>query len=368
MNKRFFWIILSLCLIFSSFLSAQEDETFQDEPFKKSKSLFLSCEASPAKAYVGEVFPVRIKAIISDENFDDITNNFSPNKYIEITNPEAKWQWYSDNIFYNTFYIKAKSQNVTPPTLNVSVLSGEKIIETEQISFPPVKIFQLKKDKYFSNVIAESLVVKKDKTTVYDEKNLIIVLEIEATNSNLKDFSLEWVVKDNIDSFLDTSPVQKIYYYAIIPKHQQNFEFTYFDTKTNKYIKNTISVVLDSDEVSTQIGLNPKESSFQLYKSMSYAILAGIIFLIFLKRRKFIYLLFSIAFTMLFFFEKTHLNAVVIAENTNVMILPTAKSSVFYTTEKSLHVEKLGQKNGYIKILLPNSKIGWVKETNVVKN
>ena len=50
------------------------------------------------------------------------------------------------------------------------------------------------------------------------------------------------------------------------------------------------------------------------------------------------------------------------------MILPMERSTVFFTSDKVLDIEKLGDREGYIKILLPDGKIGWTERENIIKN
>ena len=71
----------------------------------KEKSIFLSYEKIPTKVYIGEIFSIKLKAIIANDDFEEITSQFTNYENIEIINPDAKWQWFSDNIFYNTFFI-----------------------------------------------------------------------------------------------------------------------------------------------------------------------------------------------------------------------------------------------------------------------
>ena len=50
------------------------------------------------------------------------------------------------------------------------------------------------------------------------------------------------------------------------------------------------------------------------------------------------------------------------------MILPMERSTVFFTSDKILDIEKLGERDNYIKILLPDGKIGWTDRENIIKN
>lgn len=366
-------MIKFIVLLFSfvSFLFAnpvnENNETNSSTIFK-AKSIFLSYEKSPTKVYVGEVFPIKIKAIVTNKDFEEITTTFSDSIGMDIINPDAKWQWFSDNIFYNTFYMKTNTIESQLPNITFNIHFNNTQIDSGILNASQPNIIQLNGTKEFSSVIAKSLKIKKHKTSQFDDKSLIIVLEIEAEQSNLGDFHLKDVIRDGIDSSDENLPFFKIFYYAIIPNYEKKFEFTYFNTQTNKFEKFSIPIIVDDDKVSTQIDLNPGESNLRIYKDATYGFIALILILLFMRRRKITYIIFFILLIVIFLYDKNPLNSIKIDENTNIKILPTDKSTVFYTTNRTLYAQELDTKDNYIKILLPNGKIGWIKDKNDSKN
>ena len=356
-------ILLSLALLVPSF--AAEESAFSG----RSKSLFLSIEETPSKVYVGQVFSIKLKAIVANDKIDALSNTFSGASGVEVLNPQNPWERSRDNTYYNTFYFKINSKSVVMPRLSVSLIDRQEALESEVIALnTPSQLIQLKADPFFSNVIAQSLTVNKYKTTTFDSKNVIVVLEIEATGANLKDFALSGAPKSGIDSFSDNGTSQKIYYYAILPNYQKSFDFTYFDLTSNKFNKIALPMTIESDEVSTQLGLNPKESIFEFYKTVGYGVLAFIFFIFLLKRRKWYYLVISLIFLALFFLDQNPLNNAKLKSNSTIRILPMDRSTVFFTNDKILDIEKLGERDNYIKILLPDGKIGWTERENIIKN
>lgn len=259
----------------------QNQESFQDEqplqneqPSQKeeqiaSKTIFLYYEKAQKSVYKGEVFPVRTKAIVALDDFEKILTEFKSGYNVEVINPKSNWKWYSDNIFYNTFYFKAKEKNVIFPEIHVNFKSEEGFDNKERLLGIKPKVIDLKGDKLFSSVIAKSLSVKKYKTNRFDNESNIIIIEIEAQHSNLDDFELSWVIRDGIDSSFFDLPNYKIYYFAIIPDFQKRFEFTYFDLKGNKFQKISLPIEIDGEKVSTQIDLNPKDSKYAYYKNLT---------------------------------------------------------------------------------------------------
>jgi hypothetical protein len=366
--------ILAKLVLFLSLISLSYAQSFFDmidtnaTNVSVAKSIFLSYEEVPTKVYIGEIFPIKVKAIIANNDFDELYSQFMNATNTNVINPESKWQWLSDNIFYNTFYLKVNALDSTLPTLTLDIYKSSKLID--QGSLPPSapNIIKLNKTKEFSNVLAHELHIKKNKTSRFDDKNLFIVLEIEAKYSNLGDFKLSWVEKDGIDTLDEGLPYSKIFYYAIIPNYIKKFDFTYFDILKNKFVKISIPIVISDDKVSTQDDLNPGDSSIQIYKDSAYGILTIVFLLLFIKKRRMIYMIFIFVLIALFIYGKNPFNDMKVEKNTNVKILPTQKSTIFYVVPRTLYVQRLGTKDDYIKILLPNGKIGWIKDDNVIKN
>ena len=354
------FICLSLVFLATSLL-AEESSAFSGH----SKSLFLSVEEMPKKVYVGQIFSVKIKAIVASNRIDGLNNTFSNAAHTEILNPQSPWERMQDNTYYNTLFFKVTSANASLPRISVSIVQQQEAIESDTLALPSPQFIQLKDDPFFSKVIAKSLTVNKHKTTTFDAKNVIVVLEIETTGANLRDFALSGIAKSGIDSYSDNGVSQKIYYYAILPNYQRSFDFTYFDLNSNKFNKISLPMNIESDEVSTQLGLNPKESIFEFYKTIAYGVLAFVFFVILLKKRRWYYLVIALVFLALFFLDKNPLNNVKLKSSSTVMILPTERSTVFFTSDKILDVEKLGERDNYVKILLPDGKIGWTDRENI---
>ncbi|KFL33706.1 MULTISPECIES: hypothetical protein [unclassified Sulfurospirillum] len=361
--KQFF-ILLVLSLAFFAPAFAAEESAFSGS----SKSLFISVEEAPSKVYVGQIFPVKLKAIVANNTIDALENTFSGATGVEVMNPQNTWERSRDNTYFNTFYFKINTTTVTMPRLSVSLMQRKEALESEIVTFTTPQLIQLKADPLFSNVIAQNLSINKYKTTTFDAKNVIVVLEIESIGANLQDFKLSGIAKSGIDSFSETETSQKIYYYAIVPNYQKSFDFTYFDLTSNKFHKISLPITIENSEVSTQLGLNPKESIFEFYKTIGYGVLSFIFFVIFIKRRRWYYLLLSLIFLALFFLDQNPLNNAKLKSNSSIMILPMERSTVFFTSDKILDIEKLGERENYIKILLPDGKIGWTDRENIIKN
>jgi len=327
---------------------------------KKEQSIFFSYKEMPSTVYVGELFSIKIKAIIANDDFEEITSRFLNSKDLKIINPNSRWKWFSDNIFYNTYYMKTDSVDAKLPSLELSIFLDSIKIDSGNLEVTTPNIIKLKGTKYFSGVIAKSLKIKKNKTTHFDDKNLIVVLEIEAQQANLNDFKLQWVERDGIDSSRSNLPYFSIFYYAIVPDFTKEFIFTYFNRVANKFEKITLPIVLSDEQISTQVDLNPATNSLQIYKDSAYGFLALFFIILFIRRRKIVYIIFLVMLIALFIYNKNPFNSIKLDKGSQIRILPTKKSTVFYITNRTIYAQKLDSKNNYIKILLPNGKIGWL--------
>ena len=343
-------------------------DTNRSEEIEKKQSIFLSYEKIPSSIIVNQQFAIKVKAIVATQNFDNIKDRVIPQKNFKVLNLDENWTKENDYRYYKTFYMRAKENNATFPQIFLELFKNDQLIASQQFPELKLNIISLHTDKYFSNIVADSLDIVKTKTTKFDENSLLVVLEIVAKDANLKDFKLSWVIRDGVDSFVDKFPMSKIYYYAIVPKYTKKFIFTYFNIKQNRLIKKSINLTIDNEEISTQSDLNPRNSSFTFFKNMTYGFLAIILLLIFFKRRRVIYLLLFVTLIVLFFSNINPLKNISIAKNSKVYILPIKNSTIFYIAPKKIEVQKLSERENYIKIILPNKKIGWVKEQNVVKN
>ena len=349
----------------ASLVPTEENNT-QKAPEKQT--VFISYTKSPDQVFLGEQFSVKVKAIITTDNFNEIKNSIIPSPNINILNRDDNWTKKSDYEYEKIFYARAEDTNVTFPQIYFELYKDGNLTYSQIFPNLPLKVIKLNSNAHFSNVIADWLDIVKVKTTKFDEYNNMVVLEIKAKNANLKDFKLSWVIRDGVDSYFDNFPISRIYYYAIVPKYKDKFVFKYFNIKQNRFIKKSINLVIDNENISTQSDLNPTQSSFNLYKNIAYGTLALILLFIFIKRRRVIYLLLFIVLAVMFYLNINPLSTIKIAKNTKVYILPTKNSTLFYSTAKVEAVQKLNTRGDYIKVILPDKKIGWIKEKNVIKN
>jgi hypothetical protein len=364
-----FFIFFSTHAQLPDYLFPEVNEEIEENLY--SQSIFLSYEDTPSSAYVGEIFPVKVKAIITREDFDSIVTYTTNDTDFRILNPESKWVHDLNNqYFINTFYVQAVKSSSKLPNFSVELVDYDGIfLDNDELEGASIEIIPVSGDGKFSGIVAQSLAVKNEMTNKFDDKSLIVSLEIEATYSNLEEFKLKnYTNSSTVDTFKDEISLQFIEYDVIVPNYTQTIEFTYFNTISRDFQLISVPLHIKSDDVSTHTDLNPKENKFKLYKDIFFSIVLILLLVIFIFKRYKLALVGALLAAIYLFYANNPFNKIKLRSDTAIRVLPTEKSSVFHVTEGELEVEELSNKNGYIKILLPSGRIGWVREENVTKN
>ncbi len=352
------YIFLLFC--FFSLVIAEDFNTTANTSNIKENIIYLTYVKKPERVYVNQIFKIKIKAVVAVNDFDKIVTTFQNGIDTKIINPQNSWKWFNDNIYFNEYYLKVTSINAILPMIKVSIYKGTQLVVAKSLKPFKPEVIQLKKSDTFCGVLANNLKITKFKTTKFDKKSNILVMEIEGKDANIRDFKVLSTVKDGIDSYSINFPYSKIFYFAILPNSQKEFKFSYFNIKNNKFEDFTIPLEVSTEDTSTQLGLNPKASNLSMYKNIILVVIAFLSLIIFFFRRKIIYVLIFIFIMIYIFIFYNPFDSIILPKNTKIRILPTYNSTIFYITDRKIVAEKLNSTKKYIKVLLPNGKIGWV--------
>ncbi len=344
---------LFLLLFFSNFLFGEA---------------FLSYKEIPKKAFINQAFVVKVRVIISNDIVKNITTHFENGSNVVVINEKSKWRYRGNNTYENIFYYKIRSKDFKTPQIRITYTSKKNRYISPPLSPFRIKVISLNADKYFCNVIAKDFKVTTYKSTNFDTKHNIIVLRIRASYSNLEDMKLSFPVRDGINSKEYKLPITKAYYFAIIPQNMRIFKFNYFNLKENRFKTIKIAIEIADDDVSTHYELNPNKNRFLVYKTIALISFASLFLLLFMFKRKIIFLLLAIIIGGFLAYSRHPLTNKIINKGTKVRILPTANSTIFYVAKKRESVEILNIKKKYVKILLPNNSVGWVLNEDFIKN
>ena len=336
----------------------------------KVKELLLKATNVPKNVVIGEIFSVEIVA--------DTQNDFEFELETQLDETNIKWlnkknfQWVKseDNKYIGTFYLETTS--IDAKTLKVSLTlkrNGENYQSSSINIFLP-KLKELRSDENYNHIVADNLEVKKFKTTKFDDINNIMVVEIYGNNVDLSAFNIEnkTILKQGVDTINGDFNSQSAYYFAVFKPNKKSLDFNYYNLKKAKFESFSLPVSVEDDDVSTQIGLNPKQSEFSTYKDVTIYSCAVIFILLAIWRRRLSYFFVAAIFIALGIYTYNPFGKAVLKPDISVSILPTKNSTIFYTSRKNENVEILDTKGDYSKILFADGKIGWVKKDNLVKN
>ncbi|QPH84508.1 SH3 domain-containing protein [Campylobacter concisus] len=336
----------------------------------KVKELLLKATNVPKNVVIGEIFSVEIVA--------DTQNDFEFEFETQLDETNIKWlnkknfQWIKseDNKYVGTFYLEATSIDAKTLKVGLDLKRNGENYQSSSINIFLPKLKELRSDENYNHIVADNLEVKKFKTTKFDDINNIMVVEIYGNNVDLSAFNIEnkTILKQGVDTINGDFNSQSAYYFAVFKPNKKSLDFNYYNLKKAKFESFSLPVSVEDDDVSTQIGLNPKQSEFSTYKDVTIYSCAVIFILLAIWRRRLSYFFVATIFIALGIYTYNPFGKAVLKPDISVSILPTKNSTIFYTSHKNENVEILDTKGDYSKILFADGKIGWVKKDNLVKN
>ncbi len=341
-----------------------DKDGFEEEPETEpvdSKSIFLSYPTPPSMLYVHAHQPIEVRALIADSGIRSISTHFVGGQEIKILNPNSPWKKIGEGEYRNRFIYKPLQKRAKLPSIEVEVVTSKGRRYTERIKPPKVEMIALPDSTHFSRIICHDFSLLSHNQKKYDEKNNIVVLEINATGGNLEDFHLPFAIREGIDQIKQDGQRQYIYYFAILPNTIKKIKFSYFKLPAKKYRNVSFDIILKDSKISTQTDLNPQKSRLQKYKQYAILGFATFLLILFLFYRKWYLLFFSLLAAIYLLYGEARIKKIVLPAGTKIKILPTENSTIFYTTPQTVQADLLLKKSGYIKVMLPNKKIGWIK-------
>ncbi|WP_428025232.1 hypothetical protein [Arcobacter sp.] len=338
----------------------------------KEKNIYLSYKSFPEKIFKNQRFEIVLKAIIPVKDYDKIETRFINSQNMNVLNPESPWIEQEDKTFENKFYFKAYENSFVIPTFQVAIYKDLQLVEVENIKPKEVSFSEIGKNiDNFSHVIAKDLVINAHKTKQYNNDELITIMDINAVESNLEDFYIKDVKEQGISKIEDNYPEQNLLYYLVLPVHAKKIDFSYYNTIEKRFVTIKIPIILENELVSTQTDLNPNKSNILLYKRVIFGSLFVVFLIIFIWKRKKIYLIFTLISCIGALIYSIPNKTSILKKDSYVYILPTKKSTIFQKTDKDYIVEVSIKRGEFVKIIVEQgdkSMIGWVKENDLIKN
>ncbi|MEA3352790.1 MAG: hypothetical protein U9Q33_03095 [Campylobacterota bacterium] len=333
----------------------------------RSKELYLEYMDYPKRVFTNQKFHITLKATILKETtqYDHIEVNFTDDYNLEILNKDPQWIKHDENIYTVELQYKAKKEQFKLPSITVALILENEIIEYISIKPPSIKFEKIAiNQNLFSNVIASKLDIISIRTKQFDNKSLLSTINIEAKNSNLENLKLNKYNDQGIKSLEGNYSAQNLFFYTIIPIHEKEIKFTYYNTNEKDFVTVSIPVDLKEELVSTQTDLNPYNDSMVLYKKILVTLLLLIAISLYTFTRKNIYIFISTVFLIMLAYLFIPNKKIILNKGENIYILPTKNSTLYNTLKQKEIVEIINQKENYKKVLFKNQNIGWIKEND----
>jgi hypothetical protein len=340
-----------------------------DNSYKKSyeQNIFLTLISSPKKVILSQRVPITIKATLARTDLNSIKAYFPKSSDYIVLNPDAKWQKLNENSYKTTYYLKYLSTKVSNKNVKVEVKFENRSKSSSTITIPKPKVVALKSDEFFSGVIAKEFEVISHSEKKYDDRYNIILMELNATLSNLGDFSVPYAKKSGVDEHIDKGETQKAYAYAIVDNRAKNFKFRYFNSKINHYKMISFDIVLKDQTLSTQTELNPQKNKYKIYKTIALLVVTFIILLVAIRKKSIVLSVIMIILFAYIAYINLPFKTITLKKGVGLKILPTQNSTIFYIVPYDLKATVAYENKKYYKVILPDGKlVGWVKK-NVVK-
>jgi len=329
-----------------------------------NKVLYSSYKEVPKRVVKGEVFSVTLKTLSTigqEQNIKYTFKNYSGLQILTKTPQRTKHGKY----LFDKFYFLSTRTTAKLPDITLSINS---LYDRSYLRGKRLNVISLNPKENFSNIIAKSLELVDARTTSYDNQHNILVFVAKAKNTIIKNMHFKNVFKQGIESSKNSFSNARITYFVIIDKNMEKFSFSYFNLLKNRFSIIDIPIVVDDDSVTTQSDLKPKSQSHDKIKAIIIAIVALILVIFLIIKKKYIYIIFVTIPLAYIIYIIVPSKEICIKEGSKIYLLPMENGTIFERTTKEYHLLQEGNVKKFVKVKLHNEKIGWVKNEDICSN
>ena len=365
-----FRFLFAICLGLS-FLLAQTN--LDSLSFSPSKIIYIKNttpkELLDKTLYIGQKITITYSLLLLDgSELVNVDFDTSPRNGVELLNEDSiSWQLQDNGSYQASYIYKILSKKATIPQIRATAITQNQKYKDIAIS-PKISldVYNLKNNPKYSGVISSSLKVLHAKTKIFDEENVITILELEADNANLEDLSIPnpQIIKQGFQAISQASEqnIQHGVYYLIFPKNITNLSFEFFSLAKNQFQNISIPIIISHDNVAAQDNLKPK-NIFLLYSTLFLiaSVLISLALYILIWRHKLV-LLVAILLFLILLWHIFYRHTTIIKTGEQIKILPTHNSTTLFIPSQPLEVQIIGSHGDFYKIQTPDDKIGWIKK------
>jgi hypothetical protein len=339
---------------------------FGEDASYAPKIIYVTAEPPNASLYVGQIVPISYNAVITERYFERIETRIDDDNGTGVKRLSANpsWRRVDENRRRLTIYYQIVAPRVSFPSIEteITLLNGS----TDSTIAAPIRAgaTRVSSNPQFCGVIANDLRVLSYKVERYNDAQNILVIELEGEMSNLDKFSLSIAQEQGVESSDNKLPTTKTYYYAIIPPSITEAAFNYFNPTSGDFKRISLEFDLSGIEqrVDANMEINPNKRSFPWLNVLILSFISLALIGVSIKTRKLAFLGASAIAVAIILWLSLREETIIIKTNAQVRLLPIAKSTLFYVTDHPTQAAILKKNKEYIKVLLPDEKIGWVKK------
>lgn len=293
--------------------------------------------------------------------------------------------------FLTTLWFVLPSKEAVLSDASVILRRNGEFFQSRKVFLPTPQVVSFEDVADFSGLVGANVSVKNFKVSRFNATQNIVTMELQASNSNLKNFALKGVERQGFSAIRGNFFRQSMQFWALINQSQTAVEFSYFESLNRSLTRQKFEINIEELGDNANTELNPNQSSWALQKQITLGVLSGVFFALgvwrALSRKKLpknapknaalpkrrgvrggvVFWVFSLLFaagilTTLQFNEEGNLRA-----KSVVRILPMQHSTIFFIAQDDVKVEVLKKEGNFTKIKFEN-KIGWTLNENIQQN
>ena len=345
-----------------------KDDDLKDEI--RITDLILTTSKVPQTAYVNQIYKLSLKADIQQDITVDLNLTLNKTPSLKWLN-EKKYSWFQTRggLFETTLFFEANDTQAKLNDINVIMTRNGEFFQKASKKAPNPKFTSVPAKENYTHIVADELKVISHKTTDFDDKTNMMTIQLSVKNGDLSSFYIQndQILRQNVSSINGPLENQRGFAFLIFDKNVTNVTFSYFNLQTQKFENFSLNVKIEKDDLSTQTDINPQESSFKTYKIIVIFTFVGVLIVMFLTSRNLTPLIIALVIVGAYFYFQKQTSTGFIAQNTQVKILPIKNSTIFYISKERENVKIFDEKADFVKIMLSDGKIGWVKKESIEK-
>ena len=351
----------------SNIALTDEPDPTPEELYQYAPPAELSVELSLNDAPIYVYSPFYIDVIATSQDKTQLSPSlFVKSMAMKLINPKVRFNELKRGIYSARLWFEPISPSASIDEIAVIMKRGGELVQRGGAKPALPEIMPLESRDDFCNVVADELVVKNVKSSKFDEFNNLVLIELEAKNANLGEFTLaQKYEKQGIENIKGGVEAMSANYFVITKQDVLSINFSYFNALNKNYEVFSLPIEISGDDLSTQTNLNPQTSEFATYKSMAiYAIIVICLFS-FMLWRSFYGIVLAVILGAYALYDARPFSQITVRQNAEISILPTRNSSVFHVLKTQQSLKVLDKYKNYTKVLLDDGKIGWIRNENI---